>query len=30
MDQAHEQIADLRPVQSAIKQSVLPMQNRTL
>ena len=25
MDQAHEQIADLRTVQCAIKQSILPM-----
>jgi hypothetical protein len=30
VDQAHVQITDLRTVQSAIKQSVLPMQNGTL
>jgi hypothetical protein len=30
MDQAHEQVTALCAVQSAIKQSVLSMQNRTL
>src|SRR5580704_5758041 len=30
VDQAHEQIADLRPVQGAVKQGVLAMENGTL
>jgi hypothetical protein len=30
VDQAHEQITDLRPVQAAIEQGVLAMQNGAL
>lgn len=30
VDQVHEQIANLRPVQGAVKQGVLAMQNRAL
>jgi hypothetical protein len=30
VNQAHEQITDLRPVQGAVKQGVLAMENRTL
>jgi hypothetical protein len=30
MDQAHEQVADARPIQGAIEQRVLAMQDRLL